>query len=170
MCKTHVITVILTQPHMKDFNNLTHWGLVLPYGIMNLGQYWFGQWLVTYLVPSHYLNQWWHTVNRILWHKLGWNLNENIRIFIQENAFENVCKMSAFLLRPQCVKLSSHSLPGPLDKTVKILQISLAWSLWLTHWLLGEEILNVIFFSNIFSEQYFPYFQWILTPSECPGT
>ena len=37
--------------------------------------------------------------------KLQWNLNCNLYIFIQENAFENVIwKMAASLSRPQCVK------------------------------------------------------------------
>ena len=37
--------------------------------------------------------------------KLQWNLNWNLNIFIQENAFENVvCKMAAILSRPLSVK------------------------------------------------------------------
>ena len=40
-----------------------------------------------------------------LGNKLQWNLNRNLNIFIQENAFENVVwKMAAILSRPQCVK------------------------------------------------------------------
>ena len=47
----------------------------------------------------------WDTVNRTLGNKLQWNLNRNLYIFIQENAFENVVwKMAAIMSRPQCVK------------------------------------------------------------------
>ena len=45
----------------------------------------------------------------VIWtfgNKLQWNLNKNLYIFIQENAFENVVwKMAAILSRPQCVEL-----------------------------------------------------------------
>ena len=57
------------------------------------------------LSPSHYLNQCWNIVNWALGNKLQWNLNRNLYIFIQENAFENVVwKMAAILSRPQCFK------------------------------------------------------------------
>ena len=36
--------------------------------------------------------------------KLQWNLNWSLYIFIQENEFENVCKMAAILSQPQYVK------------------------------------------------------------------
>ena len=39
---------------------------------------------------KHYLNQCWNIVNWTLGKKLQWNLNRNLYIFIQENAFENV--------------------------------------------------------------------------------
>ena len=52
--------------------------------------HWFREWLVAWLVPSHYLNQWWNIVNRTLRNKLQWNFNKNSYIFIEENAFENV--------------------------------------------------------------------------------
>ena len=45
--------------------------------------------------------------NIVIWtrgKKFQWNLNRNLYIFIQENAFENVVwKMAAILSRPQCV-------------------------------------------------------------------
>ena len=54
--------------------------------------------------PSHYLIQCWNIVNRTLRNKLQWNLDQNLYIFIQVNAFENVVwKMAAILSRPQCV-------------------------------------------------------------------
>ena len=53
---------------------------------------------------SHYLNQYWHTVNWPLRNKVQWNYNRNSYFFIQENAFEyDVCKMVAILYRTQWV-------------------------------------------------------------------
>ena len=54
--------------------------------------------------PSHYLNQCWIIVNWTLRNKLQSNLNQNSKIFIQENAFESVvCETAAILSRPQYV-------------------------------------------------------------------
>ena len=47
-------------------------------------------WLVIRTVPSHYLNKCWDIINWKLGNKLQLNLNQNLYIFIQENAFENV--------------------------------------------------------------------------------
>ena len=56
------------------------------------------------VVPSHHLNQWWNIVNWTLGNKLQSNLNRNLYIFIEENAFENVtCEMAAILSWPQSV-------------------------------------------------------------------
>ena len=47
--------------------------------------------------------------NWILANKLQWNLNQNLYIYIQENASENVVwKMVAMLSRPQCVNCFPH--------------------------------------------------------------
>ena len=54
-------------------------------------------------MPSHYLNQCSNIVNLTPRNKLQWNFNRNSYIFIQENAFENVCKMVAISSQPQCV-------------------------------------------------------------------
>ena len=63
--------------------------------------------------PSHYLNQRWNNVNWTLGNKLQWNLNRNLTIFIQENAFENVVwKMVAILSRPQCVNCLVEARPS----------------------------------------------------------
>ena len=60
---------------------------------------------------SHYLNQCWNIVNMTLRNKSQWNINRDSHIFIQENAFENViCKMSAIVSRPHCVKLDLCSI------------------------------------------------------------
>ena len=59
---------------------------------------WFRKRLVTYLVPSHYLNQCWVIVNWTLTNKLQWNFNQNTKFFIHENPSENiVCEMTAIL-------------------------------------------------------------------------
>ena len=47
--------------------------------------------------------------NWTLGNKNQWNLNRNLYIFIQENAFENVVwKMAAILSLPQCVNLTTR--------------------------------------------------------------
>ena len=54
--------------------------------------------------PSHYLNQCWRIVNWTLGDKRQWNLNQNTKFFIHENAFENiVCEMVAILSRGRWV-------------------------------------------------------------------
>ena len=86
-------------------NNLTHLSLVPNICNSLLVQHCFSEWLVTCLVPSHYLNQWWRIVNRSFRNKLQWNSNQNIKLFIDENAFENViCKRAAILSRERWVK------------------------------------------------------------------
>ena len=49
-------------------------------------------------VPSHYLNQCWFIINWTRRNKLQWNFNQNTKVFIHENASENiVCEMAAVL-------------------------------------------------------------------------
>ena len=68
------------------------------------GQHWFRQWLVAYWAPSHYLNQCWVIVNENLRNKVQWNFNQNKKLFIHENAFENVvCEMADILSRGRWV-------------------------------------------------------------------
>ena len=56
-------------------------------------------------MPSHYLNQCWDIVNWTLGKKLKWNLNRNLYIYVQENAFENGLRTLADILcRPQYVR------------------------------------------------------------------
>ena len=48
----------------------------------------------------------WVIVNWTLTNKLQWNFNQNTKLFIHENVFENVVwKMAAILPLPLCVKL-----------------------------------------------------------------
>ena len=71
---------------------LTHWDRVTHICVNKL------------TIISSDLNQCWNIVNWTLGNKFQWNLNRNLNIFIQENAFENVVwKMAAMLSRPQCV-------------------------------------------------------------------
>ena len=50
------------------------------------------------LAPSHYLNQPWFIVNWDIRNKLQWNFNHNTKLFIHENAHENIdCEIAAIL-------------------------------------------------------------------------
>ena len=61
------------------------------------------------MVPSHYLNKCWNSVNWALRNKLQWKVNQNSNIFIEKNMFENaISKMLAILSRPQCVKQAAN--------------------------------------------------------------
>ena len=80
-------------------NELTH--LLVPHiCVGGYGQHWFRQWLVAYSVPSHYLNQCWVIINWTLRNKLQLNFDQNKKLFIHENASENIiCEMAAMLSR-----------------------------------------------------------------------
>ena len=63
-------------------------------------EHWVRYWLFAYSTPSHYLNQCWNIVNWAHRNKSHWNIHQNTKLFIQENAFENiVCEMAAILSR-----------------------------------------------------------------------
>ena len=53
-------------------------------------------WLVTCLVPSHFLTQCSLIDNWTLGNTTRWNLNPNPNISFQENVFKNVCKCRRF--------------------------------------------------------------------------
>ena len=97
-------------------NSLTHTC------VSRLGHRWFRKWLVACSAPSHYLNQCWFNVNCNLANKIQWNLKQNSRIFIQENAFENVvCKIAAILCRSQYVKkLICSNVPASIIRGLAI--------------------------------------------------
>ena len=82
---------------------------LLPHMCINeLGQHWFREWHAASSVPSHYLSQCWLIVNWTLTNKLQWNSNESKKLFIHQNAFENViCEMSAILSRKRWVRWES---------------------------------------------------------------
>ena len=61
-----------------------------------LGQYYCMLSVVACQAPSHYLNRCWLNVNWAFRDKLKWNSNGNTKLFIHNNAFENVfAKMAA---------------------------------------------------------------------------
>ena len=63
------------------------------------------QWIGSALVQIMACRQCYVIVNWATRNKLLWNFNQNTKIFIQENSFENVvCEMASILSRPQCVK------------------------------------------------------------------
>ena len=95
---------------VKPSKVLTHCDLVVPSGITDLGQYWFMQYLVACLAPSHHLNQRWIIFDWTLERKPQWNFNQNT-LFFQVNAFDNVvCKMETILFGMSCVQLGLLSL------------------------------------------------------------
>ena len=72
--------------------------------------------------PGHYLNQCWNIVNWILRNRLQWNLNQNSDIFIEKHSFENVVwEIMSISSRPQCVNVTSVSLPGKLVRRAGML-------------------------------------------------
>ena len=63
------------------------------------------------MAPSHYLNYCWNIVDWTLGNKVQWNFNPNSKIFIQENAFENViCEIVSICLGLNV--LSIHGKPS----------------------------------------------------------
>ena len=85
---------------------LIHWSRVMRIYIIKMGHHWLKWWLVSWSVPSHYLNQYCNIINRTLGNKFSWNLKGDSYIFIQENVFERIIrKWLAILFQPQGVKL-----------------------------------------------------------------
>ena len=92
--------------------HLTHLPLVPHICVSESGQHWFRWWLVAYSAPSQYLNQCWIVVNCTIRNKFQWNFNQNTKLFIPENAFENiVCEKAAILSRGDELKRLWKSFP-----------------------------------------------------------
>ena len=117
-------------------------------------------------MPSHYLNQCWVIVNWTLRNKLQWHFIQNMKLFIHENASQNiVCKMTAISTRGRWLNKDTHK----------------ALNYWLfvrrNHWWLvvshnGPIILKIfqchdVFMYPVFAKQssiaYLPY---LPTPTE----
>ena len=61
------------------------------------------------LFRAKHLNQHWVIVNWTLGKKLQWNFNQNTKLFIHENAYENiVCEMAPIMSRVRWVQVRSH--------------------------------------------------------------
>ena len=103
------------------------------------------------MAPSHYLNQCWNIVNWTLGNKLQWNLNRNLNIFIEENAFENVWKMAAILSRPQCVNCNGTVYTGQTADSVTMVTIWMLFGLLCFFLSLGLFWLMVL--CNFFGQQ-----------------
>ena len=85
---------------------LTHWHWVTHICTGNPGHSLIQIMACCHSAPSHYLNHCWNIriVNLTFGNQLQWNFNQNLNIFIQENAIENVvCEIAAILSGPQCV-------------------------------------------------------------------
>ena len=68
-------------------------------------KHWFRYWLVAYSAPSHCLNHCPVIFNCTLRNKHQRNIDQNAKIFIHENASENiVCEITANLPQSQCVR------------------------------------------------------------------
>ena len=92
--------------HCSAWLGLTQLLLVQHICVSESGRHWFRKWLVTYSVPSHYLKQCWVIVNWTFRNNRQWNVNQNTKLFIHENASENiVCEMAAFLSKGRWVNL-----------------------------------------------------------------
>ena len=109
--RQQAITWVNVDPHpcypmvSLGHNELTHLPLVQHICVIELGHHQFRWWLVAYPVPSHYMSHCCNIVNLTLRNKLQWNLNQNTKLFIHENASENiVCEMAAILSRVWWVK------------------------------------------------------------------
>ena len=94
---------------------LTHWNLMTH--ICNKECVTIGSgkdWLVTCLVTRHYLDHWWLMVNWNFWkNNLYWNLNQNAKLFSEDNTFQKaICKVTTVLFRPQCVRSQHIKLNG----------------------------------------------------------
>ena len=85
-------------------------------------------------MPSHYLNQYCLIVNCTFRNKLQWNFNQNTKLSIHENAYENIfCEKAAILSRGRWVNTQR------LTDMATSLQIILCWFFWklyrIFHWL-----------------------------------
>ena len=130
---------------------------VLHICVSESGQHWFRKWLVAYSTPSHYPNQCWVIVNWTLKNKLQWNFNQTTKLFIQENASENIiCEMAAILSRGRWCKIMAQHQTGdePLSQPMMV-QFTDAYTLFvkLTLKRLGHFFQNVILFSNVVQQK-----------------
>ena len=97
------------QPHQVNMPlakvTLTHWGRVTDIWVSKLTIIGSDNGLLPGRRQAIILTNAGDIVNSNLRNKLQWNLKQNLCVFSQENAFENViCEVASILSRPQCVK------------------------------------------------------------------
>ena len=97
----HEHRVLIDRSHTLTETLCTRWFVIIS--VVHNTQIMYMVWVkrpVTWLAPSHYLNQRWNIVNLAIGNKLQWNFNRNQYIFIGKNAFKIVvCEMAAILSR-----------------------------------------------------------------------
>ena len=82
------------------YYKLTNLPLVPKILVDVAGHHWFWKWLDASSTPSQDLNQCCVIVDWTLRNKLQWTFNQNTKLFIHENAAQNiVCEMAAILSR-----------------------------------------------------------------------
>ena len=106
---------VLPAPHqnwlVKYSINLPHLPLEPHTCVSESSQHWFRYWLVAYSAPSHYLNQCWVIVNWTLREQSSVKLQPKCKLFIDENASENiVCEKAAILSREIWANWTSNNL------------------------------------------------------------
>ena len=120
-------------PCVITINTLTYLPLGPHICVGESGQHWFRKWLVAYSAPNHHLNQRWVIGNWAIRNKLQWNFNQNTKLFINENASENiVCEMAAILsggdeLNRMCITCT------PIDWHQVCLEFSVLSVRWFSH-------------------------------------
>ena len=98
--------IVVTLSQSRWFNSST---LVPHICVSDSGQHWFrwwlgAVWLVAYTALSHHLKQCWVIVNCTITNKLQRNFNQNTKLFIQKNAYENiVCEIAVIVSRGRSV-------------------------------------------------------------------
>ena len=89
------------KTHVASFDAIIHCAALMRQGIWSALVHIM---VVTYSVPSHYVNQCWVIVNWTLRNKLQWNFNKKGKLFVHENASETiVCEMVDILSRERWV-------------------------------------------------------------------
>ena len=110
VCTLHYLIVIIMQTYL---NVLNFWNTCQVHSVECVSRIdssppsaaYMRHWTGSSSAPSHYLNQYWDNVNLIPMNKSHWNINQNTKLSIHENAFQNVaCEMAAILFGERWVK------------------------------------------------------------------
>ena len=121
-------------------NHVNYWGRVTYICVGELCQHWFRQWLVAWTAPSHHLNQCWNIVNSTPRNTFQWNFISHSKVFIQENAFENVIgKYRPF-----------HFGPNMLRCPCREPQLLICWGLFAHHSTEVRPVWHVVCFCIIY--------------------